>query len=122
MNLGESIDRLYELKQEKAELNRQIKDLDDQYAEIEANVLAQLNELGVETGKSGTASATVSRSIVPNVDDWDAFYNYIVESNQPYLLERRPSVTAFRDLTQAGESIPGVSSYTKISLSLRKNR
>lgn len=120
MNIGQSIDALYNLREEKRELNRQIKDIDEKYSHIEANLIQMLQDQEMDTGKSKLASATISTSIVPNVDDWEAFYEFIVETNQPFLLERRPSVTAYRDLLQAGEEVPGVTPFQKISLALRK--
>lgn len=120
MNLGESIDRLYELREQKRDLNTAIKDIDAQFAEIESNVLAMLEEIGVDSSKSKLASATISESLVPDVEDWDAFENYIIDTRQLYLLQRRCAVVAFRDLLQAGEEIPGVRPFSKKSLSLRK--
>ena len=120
MNIGECIDRLFEIRNAKGELNRAKRALDDEKDEIEAHLLGKMKELGVESTKSKIASATISKSIVPHVDDWDAFYEYIVYTNSPFLLERRPSVTAYRDLLQAGEVIPGVSPFTEVSISLRK--
>jgi hypothetical protein len=118
--LGGLIDRLYELKQDKAELNRQIKHLDTTQTELEAQVLIKLQELGINSGKSLIASATISTSIIPIVQDWEAFYNYIKETDSLFLLERRPALTAYRDLAAAGEKIPGVESFTKTTISLRK--
>ena len=120
MNLGESIDRLYELREQKRDLNAAIADIDAQFEEIEANVLAKLQEIGVDSSKSKLASATISETVVPNVEDWDAFERYIIDTNQLFLLQRRTSIAAYRDLLQAGETIPGVSPFTKTSLSLRK--
>lgn len=120
MNLGESIDRLYELREQKRDLNAAIADIDAQFEEIEANVLAKLQEIGVDSSKSKLASATISETVVPNVEDWDAFGRYIIDTNQLFLLQRRTSIAAYRDLLQAGETIPGVSPFTKTSLSLRK--
>lgn len=122
MNIGESIDKLFELREQRREIAKQDAVLKAEFEAIELDLIGQLQAQGMETGKSKIASATISESLVPVVDDWGAFYEYIISSNQPYLLERRPSVTAFRDLKQAGEDVPGVSGFNKISLSLRTLR
>lgn len=119
MSIGEQIDVLYDLREQKRELNKQIAQIDLQYESIEHDILRELGAMGIETAKSTKASATVSKKIVPNVQDWDAFYKYILSTEQPFLLERRPSVTAFRDLHNAGEEIPGVTAFEQTSLSLR---
>lgn len=120
MNLGEMIDELYNLRTKKSELNRQVELITEQYTALEAQVLEELQRQGTESARSSLATATVSESVVPNVTDWEAFYQYIIDTRQPYLLERRPSVVIYRDLLQAGEEVPGVSPFTKTSLSLRK--
>jgi hypothetical protein len=120
MKLGEMIDRMYEIKLEKAELNKLVQALTDESDKIQAEVLARLQEEEMDSAKSKRASATVSKSIVPSVTDWDAFGNYIISTGDLFLLEKRPSVTAYRDLLQAGESIPGVEPFTKVTLALRK--
>ncbi len=106
MNIGQSIDALFNLREQKRELNQQIKEIDETYSQIESKLIATLQEQEMATGKSKLASATISTSIVPNVGDWEAFYKFIVDSNQPFLLEQRTSVTAYRDLLQAGEEVP----------------
>jgi hypothetical protein len=120
MNIGAAIDKLYELRNEKANYTTKIREIEEEYKEVEYNLLAFLNEQELSTAKSKLASATVSTSLVPSVTDWDAFYKYILETEALFLLERRPSVTAYRDLLQAGETIPGTEPFTKTTLSLRK--
>ena len=120
MNLGEKIERLYELKKQKTEVNAQLKELDDKYKALEAEIIGALDAVGVDSAKSEHASVTTSTMVVPSLEDWDALSEYILETGQTFLLERRVAVTAFRDLLGAGEAIPGVSPIEKRSLSLRK--
>lgn len=120
MKIGQKIDRLYELKLEKAELNRQIAAIEAVFDTIQAEVLAELQEEGVSTMKATRAGVTVKSSTVGTVEDWDAFYQYVLDTQQPFLLERRISVTAYRDLLAAGEDVPGVKPFTKVELALRK--
>ena len=122
MNLGENINALYELKEKKAELNKLIEIIEEKYTKIENDIIIQLRDVGMTSGEASRASATISESIVPTVKDWDKFYQYINETNSLFLLEKRPSVTAYRDLLQAGEEIPGVEPFTKTKLSLKKRR
>ena len=59
---------------------------------------------------------------MPVVEDWDAFYRYIKENDAFYLLQRRPSATAFREAFQleGDTGIPGVTAATVIKLQDRK--
>lgn len=64
--------------------------------------------------EAGNKDMKVFRSLktVPHVVNWDQFYAYIYEHKAAYMLERRPAVTACRELFDNGEHIPGVDPYT----------
>ena len=69
---------------------------------------------------SQAASAILTETVVPKIDDWDEFYSYIQENEAFHLLQRRPSTAACRETLEAGEQIAGVSTFTKRAISLRK--
>jgi macrodomain Ter protein organizer (MatP/YcbG family) len=118
--LSDLIDSLFDIRERKRQLNEQLKDIEAEYVDLEFKIIARLQEEGTDLARSKKATASLTESVVPKVDDWDAFYQYIKDNDALYLLERRPSVGAFRELHQAGESIPGVEPFTKIGLNLRK--
>ena len=78
-----------------------LKDSEEERVEIKAGVGVRLTS-----------------STVPTVKDWDAFYAWIKKNNAFFMLERRPSVTGYRDVLASGKAIPGVESFTKIKLNL----
>jgi hypothetical protein len=120
--LGDKIDRMFDLREQKRLLTDQIKEIDEEYNEIRDALMGQMTELGTETARATLAQATLTQAVVPTVKDWDELYQYIKDNDALYLLERRPSVGAFRELFQGGEQIPGVEPYTKFDVSLRRNR
>ena len=71
------------------------------------------------TAKGVKASVSISENVIPVVKDWDSFYGYILETKQPYLLERRPSVSSFRELLESGVEVPGLQPFTKRTLNIR---
>lgn len=66
------------------------------------------------------ASGTVTETDTPNVEDWDAFYEYMRTEKMMYLVQKRAAVKACQELWEMDIKIPGVEIYTKRSLSLRK--
>ena len=70
---------------------------------------------------TGNLTATYTRRPVPVVKDWDDFYDFIRENDAMFLLERRPSPTAYRDVLESrdGKKIPGVETFHKESISIR---
>jgi len=96
-----------------------LKDIEDEIAAVDAALLEDLKASGEERVdiKGGMGIKVVS-SIVPTVKDWDAFYAWIKKNNAFYMLERRPSVTGYRDILAAKKSIPGVESFNKTKIGL----
>ena len=62
---------------------------------------------------------TVSKKIdvVPTVEDWDVVHQHILDTKQFELLQKRMSATAWRELLQMGQAVPGVKAteLTKIN-------
>lgn len=57
---------------------------------------------------------------VPHVMDWDKFYEFIVESRDFTLLERRPGRSSCQSRWDQGEEVPGVEKYPVYKLSVTK--
>jgi len=90
--------------------------------DLESRLLESMEAQGTDTASYSGASVSITRVIVPLVTEWDEFYAYIRKNDAFYLLERRPASVAYRDLLEAtdGEAIPGVSSYERVGISMRK--
>jgi hypothetical protein len=54
---------------------------------------------------------------VPRVENWQSFYQYIQESGDFSLLERRPGKLACRERWEAGMAVPGVEKFPVYKLS-----
>lgn len=119
-SLGSKIDEMFELRERKRELNSELKDIEAEMRALEQDIIAELDAQDLRFSGGTRARATISESEVPTVTDWDAFYQYVIENEAPYLFERRVAAAAWRELQQAGEAVPGTEPFTKRSLSLRK--
>lgn len=121
VSIGKQIDALHQVREEMRGLNAQLKVLQQSKDELEAGLLASLEAQGLEQSRGAIATVTISKTIVPNVHDWDAFHSFIRENDAFYLLDRRASAPSFRELLEArdGIPIPGVEPYEKTSISLR---
>ena len=113
------IKQRHKLELERKKLSTQLKGLEDQISELDAELIQSLQDSDEEQVKiSGGIGIKLVSSTVPSVKDWDAFYAWIKRNNAFWMLERRPSVTGYRDTLAAGKAIPGVESFTKIKLGL----
>lgn len=117
--LGATIDRYRALYDERAELNAQSKEITRQMEEMESLLVERLDVLGIDSAKGKAASVRIEEKVLPAVEDWDAFYQYIGSTESWYLLERRATSKAYQELVAAGEEVPGVKPYTKRVIATR---
>ena len=116
---GATVDQLIKLREKKRDLEASVKSLEGQIEDMQSQLLEQMEASGTDklSGKLGTAS--ISTSVVANVEDWDALYPYIAKNKLWHLLQRRVSDPAYRELLDAGKKVPGVQPFNKKRLNLR---
>lgn len=117
--LQELITRSKNLRDEASEYTRLAEEAKRQREEIDQQIIALLEAQGVDSTRTDVATVSVSKVNHPNVEDWDAFANYVVENNATYLFQRRVSAKAVEELIAGGEEVPGVTFFEKKSLNLR---
>lgn len=119
MNLGSAIDALWAKREKKREMEAKLKEVEAEIADSEALVMELMDKEGVEKTTGKKASVSITSTVVPQVEDWDAFYAFIHKKKFYHLLERRPSVTGCRELFETKGMVPGVVPFTKRKLNLR---
>ena len=117
--IGAKIDRLHALREQKRALEEQIKQLSEQMSVLENGLIDQMDAEGVSKSTGNAATVSITTSVRPSVEDWDAFYAYIHRHKYYHLLERRPSVTGCRELLETKGKIPGVVPFTQRKLNIR---
>ena len=117
--LGAMIDELKAIDLQRKALANQDKVLADQYKLLEAQVMRRLDEEETTMSRGKRASATITETTVAQVKDWDSFYEFVTENDALFLLQRRVANAAYRDLIDAGETVPGVVPFIKRALSVR---
>ena len=119
-SVGSLIDELYELGLRKKEIEAQLNDLKAEIEEREKVVMGLLDQQEITLGRGRVGKVSITENVVPNVVDWEAFGQYVIENGALYLMERRPSVKAWRELHESGDTPPGTTPFTKRGLSVRK--
>ena len=99
---------LFRAKNIKAEHNAEIKILNAEIEEIEKQLLIAMEKQNLLACNSIYGSVYIARQTTPKVINWDALYEYILENRAFYLLERRVLKTAFQELHEQGQALPGV--------------
>jgi len=121
MEIETTVKKLFYLREEKKEQELSLTKLKADIAHYELEVLALMsgaNILGVRTQE---CSVAINKTVLPNVTDWEEFYTYLNENKAYYLLQKRVSSSAYRELRENKEIIPGVEDYNKTSLRFTKS-
>lgn len=117
--IGAKIDQLHAIREQKRDLEDQIKRLVEEADTLENELIGQMDKEGVSKSTGAVATVAITTSIKPSVDDWDAFYAFVHRHKYYHLLERRPSVTGCRELLETKGKIPGVVPFTQRKLNMR---
>ncbi len=107
--LDDKLHKLAQLRGSIKDLQEQEKVLKQEQNELEAGIIAQMKELGIDRAGNDMCTISTKVEVVPTVSDWDAVWQHIFDTRQTELLQKRMSATAFRELASMGQTIPGVS-------------
>lgn len=121
-SIGDRIDRLHELREQKRSKEDEIKDLNSQMADLENIIMLEMQNQSVEKLTSPKATVYLNRSVKPQIEDWDAFLDYVSESRQFQLLERRVSSSGFKEMLEHGRPVPGLVPFTLVKLGIRSTQ
>jgi hypothetical protein len=119
--VGSLIDDLFMLREQRRKLAETDRDLRDQYAELEAKLIAALDVQETTMARGRSALATLSEEELATVTDWDRVHEFVLSNNAFFLLQRRINSAAWREAAaERGEPIPGTTVFKKRSISLRR--
>jgi hypothetical protein len=121
MELGETIDLLYETRQRRLDLTKQADELKAQETKLKEELLDILSSIGLEKASGQTATVGIRRNEVPLVIEWEDIHQFIKTSDRFDLLQKRLSAPAWRELYQSGILVPGTVMGIDTELSLTKS-
>lgn len=117
--VGAMMDRLFQIRNQKRELEEEIKALNEEWEGIEARLLMQMDEQGSTRVANTQGTAILSETLVPQVEDWESFIHWARDNDALHMIQRRVSSPAYREIIESGQSVPGLSPFTKRSVNLR---
>tara|TARA_R100001143_G_scaffold61244_2_gene61687 strand:+ start:149 stop:538 length:390 start_codon:yes stop_codon:yes gene_type:complete len=118
--IGLLIDAYYRLRDERNELNKQVKEINGKLYELGEVIIARLDEDCVDSSRGAEATASIKETVVAHIEDFDQFEKFVIRHKKLHLLEKRVSSAAFRaELEERGE-VPGLKPFTKRTISVQK--
>lgn len=117
--IGELIDRLWSIREDKRALDARVKILEQEYDEVEERIKHALDGEKLEQGRGSRATASIILSEVPQIEDWDDFLAWVNRTKNFQLFERRIKADAWREVKEKTGRVPrGTVPFQKRKLSL----
>ena len=124
MNESATVTQLIEARAQTKEsmdaLNRELKELRQQQDELDVLLLKKMDAEGLSRTANDKASVSINEDTVPEVTDWDQLYQYVTETQDFSLIQRRVSSTAYKELLKLGDGVPGLQPRTVRRVNFRK--
>lgn len=118
--LGELIALSAALRDEASNLSKQEAELRAEKELVDTEILNLMEALGTDSTSANGFTVTRKKDDIATVTDWSELYDFIVANNAPYMLQRRVTQDAVKDMVAQHGTVPGVELMPKVSLSLRK--
>jgi hypothetical protein len=120
--VGQLIDELQEMRLHKADLDRQLKDVEAVISDLKIRIRETMDVLGLEEAAGKTLKVFSKDTNMGQIEDIDSFYDFIRDNDAMYFLERRVSQAAFREYLEmsGGEIPPGLNLFVKHDINVRK--
>ncbi len=112
MNYEPTINRLWEIREEKRQITQREKELDEEYNELKKYIISNLiadkvNSLTTERARITLTKRTAAK-LVPDTG-WDEFIEYVATNQAFHLLQKQAAANACKEqIVVLGEPIPGV--------------
>lgn len=119
-DVGKLTDQLFDLKEQKADINVELKSVNEEIRTVEVALLDEMHKQGLYKAGNKRGGVYISRQVVPKVSNWDALYDYIKEHDYMHMLERRISRKAYQEQYEDGQDVPGVEPVVFDELRTRK--
>jgi hypothetical protein len=118
-SMGACADMLFKIRDRRLEMKKVVDALEEEEKALKEHIINTLPKS--DTGAQGkTHRVSVVTKTIPQVKDWNEFYKYIKRTNNFDLLQRRLSETAVSEIWDTGKTVPGVSTFQVVSVSLTK--
>ncbi len=125
--IGQLVEGYIKLRDRKAEIKAkheaELAPINAMMDKIETHLLAQMQEQGVTSYKTGLGTAYTSTTTKASVADWDSVKQFSLALDDPFLLmERRVNKTAVDEYVAAHNDLPpGINYTTAVAVNVRRS-
>lgn len=122
--LGASADKVFDLREQKRELDAQIKAVEGDIVALTNHIFTLMDAQDTRKAEGKKASISVNYAVNPTTKDWDQTAHWIINGKRgdkyafAHLMFKRISAPAYRELRALGMVIPGQEDFTNRTLSI----
>jgi len=113
-SLATCADQLYQIREERYALNKQVDALAAKEAVLRDYLIANLPKSDATGAQGKIARASIEMKTTIQVTDWDKLYAYITKNAKKggfALMQRRVSESAVREIWESKKEVPGCVPY-----------
>ena len=125
MNIAEITQRYMVLKDKKSKIEKLVKDkvkvITDEMEQLEMQALTFFNETGQTSAKTEFGKPYKSKSVKYNIDNADAFFDYVIKNNAVDLVQKRVNSLVAKSYIEDGLVIPGIKTYQEDKVIFKKS-
>lgn len=120
--IGTLADNLHAISEKIKSANAVVTELEGQKHELETQIISALEANGIDSVRGNYATLSITKSIKPQIADYEALCAFVIRKKALHLFERRISSKAYAELKAdlKGKDVPGLSEFTQVKLSVRK--
>lgn len=117
------ITRLRELKDTKERKNEEIKALNAEISQVEAELITSMQADGIDSTRiDGVGTCYITTEDYPQVKDMNALVKWAADNNMPEMIQKRVSNVAFKDYVAEYNMFPdGIDTFVKETVHLRRS-
>lgn len=119
--LGMLIDRMFILRENKDTVNKELKGLNSQLDILTEEIIQELDAADIEKAAGTRGSVTKKVELHPGMENKEKFYRWVVEKDKFEFVQARVNAAPVREMLEQLNSLPpGVNTYTRVRLNVRK--
>lgn len=120
--LNAMIDRLYQVRERKRAMARELKDVEAEYRELEDLCVERLDDAGLLRAGTGSANMSLTEEVVPSADpeNWENIRRWCIENDCQQMLPAKLNAGPYREFREMGLKVPWVDDHVKRKVSLTK--
>ena len=119
-SVGSIIDELYVMRLTRSALQKEADKIKAQETELSKFLITELEDAESTAMRGKKAMFSISKKVVPTVEDWNQVYAFVKETDAFDLFPRSINASAWTDRLENRILVPGTAEFTVTKSSLTK--